>query len=438
MRNHVSRTVGFALFLMMSAWAAPAADQYILRAPAGSVPAIVARHGLNLVSPPDAHGVSVVSQSDARTPDQVVTEVQQDLDVQGIESQNTAIIPELASGLQLSQSTAAILDALAGATPVAYFGGWVWGSYANQAAAGLIRMADSHALATGVGIIAVVDTGIDPNHPLLQGSLVPGYDFVNDIPGTASEWNDLPSSTSAVLAQVAATGTPVQVNQSTAAILDQSTAAILDTTLLPGAFGHGTMVAGIIHLVAPTAQIMPLKAFRADGSANLSDIVRAVYYAVDNGARVINMSFSMSSPSAELMKAINYATAHNVICVASVGNEGVETLRFPASFRNVIGVASTDNTDARSVFSNYGEALADIAAPGEGIVTTYPGGHYAVVSGTSFSAPLVSGGVALMLQRDSNLNQREAVQGFSAAKKLATDDLGWGRLDLFQALTVEK
>ena len=76
---------------------------------------------------------------------------------------------------------------------------------------------------------------------------------------------------------------------------------------------------GLIHLVAPTAQIMPLKAFQADGSANLSDVIRAIYYAVDHNAKVINMSFSVRNPSAPLVQAIQYASSHGVISIASAG-----------------------------------------------------------------------------------------------------------------------
>src|SRR2546426_9667854 len=99
----------------------------------------------------------------------------------------------------------------------------------------------------------------------------------------------LDQSTASILDQ----NTIVILNQSTASILDQSTASILDTRQVPQTFGHGTMVAGIIHLVAPAARIMPLKAFEADGTAHLFDILRAIYYAVDHGAKVINMSFSL-------------------------------------------------------------------------------------------------------------------------------------------------
>ena len=86
-------------------------------------------------------------------------------------------------------------------------------------------------------------------------------------------------------------------NGSTLALVDQSTASHIDLSQLPHAFGHGTMVAGLIHLAAPAAKIMPLKAFDADGNANIFDIERAIYYAVDHGARVINMSFSSADTS---------------------------------------------------------------------------------------------------------------------------------------------
>src|SRR6266849_7091950 len=115
---------------------------------------------------------------------------------------------------------------------------------------------------------------------------------------------------------------PAIVNQSSAAILDQSSAAILDGNVQYAAFGHGTMVMGVIHLVAPTAKLLPLKAFHSDGTGFLSDILRAVYYAVENNASVINMSFDMRTSSPELKNALDYANQLNVICAASAGNDG--------------------------------------------------------------------------------------------------------------------
>ena len=193
------------------------------------------------------------------------------------------------------------------------------------------------------------------------------------------------------------------------------------------------MVAGIIHLVAPTAQIMPLKAFKADGTSNLFDILRAIYFAVDHGAKVINMSFSMVNSSPELVRAINYANGHGLICVSSAGNTGKETLVFPAGYRNVIGVASTNNLDMRSTFSNFGHSLTFMTAPGEGIITTYPGNHYAAAWGTSFSTPFVSGTAALLVQTQLTITPGEVFKVLAHAKPLSSD-LGWGRLDIYLAL----
>ncbi len=224
------------------------------------------------------------------------------------------------------------------------------------------------------------------------------------------------------------------VNQSTAAVLDQSTAAVLDGGQQYAAFGHGTMVAGIIHLVAPTAQIMPLKAFQADGTGYLSDILRAIYFAVQNGAKVINMSFSLPTYSWEMAQAAKFAVRHQVICVASAGNDGKEEMIFPAGLASVMGVGSTANNDTRSTFSNYGEDLVWVAAPGEGVITTYPFGTYPAGWGTSFSAPMVSGAAALLLSVSPNCNESCAEKSVANAVPLSSD-MGNGRLDLYQAVS---
>src|SRR5260370_7313974 len=154
-------------------------------------------------------------------------------------------------------------------------------------------------------------------------------------------------------------------------------------------FGHGTEVVGIIPLVAPKAKILPLKAFHANGTGYLSDILRAMYYAVQNKANVINMSFDFTSSSNELTKAVNYANSHSVILVASAGNDGKQESVYPASMKNVMEVPSTSDFDTPSTFSNYGSQVVWVAAPGEQIVTTYPFASYTPGSGTSFSAPFV-------------------------------------------------
>src|SRR5207245_414887 len=271
------------------------------------------------------------------------------------------------------------------------------------------------------------DTGVDPNHPALRNVLLPGYDFTRNQPG-GSEMRDVPPF------PYSGHGQPARVNQSTAAVLVQSTAAVLDTNVQYAAFGHGTMVVGIIHLVAPRALVMPLKAFHSDGTGYLSDILRAVYYAVQNKAKVINMSFDFTTYSKELARSMNYANRAGVICVASAGNEGKDHLVYPAALSHlVMGIASTSDEDTRSSFSNYGEDLIWVAAPGEAIITTYPFGTYAAGWGTSFSAPFVSGGASLLLNMQANTNEPQAARAVAHAVPVGAQ-MGHGRLDLVQAL----
>src|SRR6266550_931448 len=318
---------------------------------------------------------------------------------------------------------------LSDTTPVNYSGSTAWNGYVNQPAAQLVRVSQAQSTfrVTGTGIVADIDTGVDPNHPALQPVLLSGYDFTRNQPG-GSEMTDYtgppPSGNTTNIANV---------NQSTAAVLDQSTAAVLDNSQY-AAFGHGTMVMGIIHLVAPQAQLLPLKAFSSDGTGYLSNILHAVYYGVQGGANIINMSFDMTSNSLEFSKAMDYANQNGVICAASAGNDGAQEIVYPAAYQNdVMGVASTSDTDTRSSFSNYGDAIVWVAAPGEGIISTYPFSSYAAGWGTSFSAPFVSGAAALLRNRRSNINESRAAAAVAHAVPIGPD-MGHGRLDLVQAL----
>jgi len=196
-------------------------------------------------------------------------------------------------------------------------------------------------------------------------------------------------------------------------------------------------VMGIIHLVAPTAQLLPLKAFHSDGTASLSDILRAIYYGVQNNANVINMSFDTKTASPELQKALDYANQSGVICAASAGNDGQgpPLLVYPAALQtDVVGVASTTDQDARSSFSNYGDAIVWVAAPGESIVTTYPFDTYAAGWGTSFSAPFVSGGAALLRSLKRAIDESGSATAVAQAVPLTYPGMGHGRLDLCLAL----
>jgi thermitase len=255
--------------------------------------------------------------------------------------------------------------------------------------------------------------------------LVDGYDFTRNSTG-GDEKADLGQASAAVLDGVYGVN-----GGGSAAVVDQASAAVLDDAK-NAAFGHGTMVAGVVHLAAPTAKIMPLKAFHADGSGYTSDIVRAIYYATFKGAKVLNMSFSRPTSSLEMKLALDIAASRGIILVASAGNLGTSALSYPAAYDNVMGIASTSNHDQRSWFSNYGPKTVWAAAPGEGIITTYPWGSFAAAWGTSFSTPYVAGAAALLVDMQSRATNNQAASAVARAKVL-TSDLGYGRLDLYRA-----
>jgi subtilisin family serine protease len=343
-----------------------------------------------------------------------------------------SVVASRASNSASQTITSSTPNGLYDQTPVNYYGTSAWHGYVNQPAAQIIHVPQVQNVfqLTGAGIVADIDTGVDPNHPVLQGVLVPGYDFTRNQPG-GSELNDLSTTPSSSCNGCAAGA----VNQSTVAMLDQSTVAMLDGNRQYAAFGHGTMVVGIIHLAAPTAQIMPLKAFGSSGTGNLSNILAAIYYGVQNNAKILNMSFDLTSSSQELTTAIQYATNNNVITVASSGNDGKMEIVYPAAMQRqgVMGVASTSNSDQRSTFSNYGNPIVWIAAPGEGIVTTYPLGTYAAGWGTSFSAPLVSGTAALLVNVQNNCTPLQASIALTQSQWVGSN-MGYGRLDAFRAV----
>jgi subtilisin family serine protease len=320
--------------------------------------------------------------------------------------------------------------ALVNTTPVQYYVSTVWQGYVNQPAAQIIALqsAQNQFNLTGNGIIADIDTGVDPNHPVLQPILLPGYDFTRNQPG-GSEMNDLPSGYSTTETDCS-NCTPGQVNQYSMAMVDQKSLAMVDGAPQYADFGHGTMVAGVLHLVAPTASIMPLKSFSADGTGYLSNILSAIYYAAANNANVVNMSFDLTTYSHALANAVNTGEQSGIVFVASSGNDGKMEMVYPAGLLNVMGVASTNAQDQRSVFSNYGDQIVWLAAPGEAVVTTYPFGTYAAAWGTSFSSPMVAGTAALIQQAIPNTSQQQAQLDLAQAQLLLSFGMGNGRLDL--------
>jgi subtilisin family serine protease len=419
--------------LLLTGLSASAQNKYVLVTSPSKVQDVCGRHGLTQITQLSQRGVALVSTFS------VDTTIATDSDVLSFESDRSLGVPELSGATiaSLTQSTTGILDGLPGRSVVNYFGSRVPSNYVQQPATTITRQIDAQNSVnlTGNGVtVALIDTGVDLTHPALSPVLVPGYNFVNES-ASPSELNDLDPATAAALTQ-STTGildgqNLVQLNAFTVAILTQSTTGILDGP--PSAFGHGTMTAGIVHLFAPNAKIMPLKAFAGDGSSDLFNIVRAIYYAADHGANVISMSFEITQNSPSLASAIQYALSKNIVIVAASGNDGQQILVYPAAYNLVIGVGSTSNSDAKSSFTNFGTNAVFIAAPGEGIVTTYPGGNYAAGWGTSFSAPLIAGEAALVLQAKPTYHPGDV--GNAISRAAAVPQMGHGRADVCQALS---
>jgi subtilisin family serine protease len=401
---------------------------------------ISAQYGVNVVQTVREKESNIyVVATPSQTLGATAAAIQADVSVRSLSSDDEVEISENQTSSNRNGTIDPITPDLLSSFTISYFGSLVRGGYVQQSGTALIELAQTQQqFPTGNNIVAVIDTGVDPNHPALANVLVPGYDFVHNVAGFASELADLNQSTVAILDQSTVAildqkNSPLVLNQSTVAILDQSTVAILDGQQLPEDFGHGTMVSGLIHLVAPTASIMPLKAFQSDGTAQLSNIVAAIYFAVDHGARVINMSFSTTTKEPVLQQAIAYATSHGVITIASAGNQGREMTVYPAGFQGVIGVGSTNKNDLRSPFSNYDSDAIRLAAPGEALVTTYPGNNYAAVWGTSFSSALVSGASALVTDVVPLATSGYAIQAFDQGPHIH-QDIGDARLNLFPTL----
>ncbi|MEA2518149.1 MAG: large repetitive protein, partial [Chloroflexota bacterium] len=202
--------------------------------------------------------------------------------------------------------------------------------------------------------------------------------------------------------------------------------------------GHGTHVAGTLGAVgnngigvsgvAWSVRLMPVKAFDANGSGNLSAIIAALDYAVDNGARVSNHSYSGTDFVRAEYDAFAAAGARGHLAIAAAGNEGLnsdESPSYPGAFRlpGVVTVAATTDTDDLADFSNFGLRSVQVGAPGTNILSTYPGSTYARLDGTSMATPHVTGVAALVAAqhptwtgsqiRDRILGTTRAVAGLS-------------------------
>lgn len=280
-------------------------------------------------------------------------------------------------------------------------------------------------------VVAVVDTGVDLDHPELRSRLVPGKNFVTQV---ETEGDD-----------------------GTTQLIDLKDNGPMDDN------GHGTHVAGIIAAgesngqgiagIAPRVRIMPIKTLAYNESGFSSDVANGVIWAVDHGARIINMSLGAYGGSKALEKAVAYAQSKGAVVVAAMGNDRDdpdkgygESPSYPAALPGVIAVGATDGADRSAYFSNAGRWIS-VSAPGDSIYSTTPtkpvkghvGQDYDYMSGTSMATPVVSGVIALMLSLTPNLSPAQiksrleqtsddvGVPGFDTAT-------GRGRVNPFKAL----
>lgn len=237
-------------------------------------------------------------------------------------------------------------------------------------------------------IVAVLDSGVNFQHPDLAANLLPGFDFVNYDSDATDD------------------------------------------------FGHGTSVAGAAAAVgnngvgvvgvAYGAKILPVKVMDAFGFAAYSAIAEGIRYAVDHGARVINLSIAGSSASSTLQSAIDYAWSNNVVVVAAAGNNANTTPQYPAACAHVLAISATTSNDTRATFSSYGSHLA-LAAPGEAIATTSRNltNPYFFANGTSLASPQVAASAVLMIAANSRLTADQV----GALLEQTADDLGASGFD---------
>jgi len=228
-----------------------------------------------------------------------------------------------------------------------------------------INLAEGQLRAPNLGqgvVVAVIDTGIDANHPGILFSRT----------SSLSTWKDYVDN-------------------------DNDPYDVGDTN--DHGHGHGTAVASLILKVAPKAKIMPLRVLDTDGNGDTDDVVSAISWAVNHGADIINLSLGTNNNDPVLSAMINWANSQGVFIVSSAGNGDTDSVTYPAAYSSatnkVFSVGSANLHNQKSDFSNYG--TIDFVVPGEGLISAFPNSQTAAVSGTSFAAPVATGTIALAL-----------------------------------------
>jgi subtilisin family serine protease len=261
---------------------------------------------------------------------------------------------------------------------------------------------------TGQGItVAILDTGVGP-HTALQARLTTAaFNFVDNNSDTSDVGDGL----------------------------DDNGDGQVDEMV-----GHGTMVAGLVFLAAPAAQLMPVKVLNSDGEGTTFSVAAGIYFASDHAANIINLSLASPRTSQIIDDAIAAAGGHAIV-VGGVANDDTAEPSYPAASPGVIAVAATDNTDHKAPFSNYGSYVS-ICAPGTGVVSTFPGDQYARASGCSFASALVSGVAALAWSGQSSDSASRVAPailntatGIDSLNPSYATLLGHGRVDAASAVT---
>ncbi len=268
----------------------------------------------------------------------------------------------------------------------------------------------------GAGVkVAIIDTGIDTAHPAFAAALAP-----------KSEWHDF---------------------------YDDDADPTDMGTLGQGGYGHGSNTAGIVLQIAPKATILPLRALGPDGGGDVLSIARAIDWAVARGSNIINLSLGSTERSQAIQDAITRANRLGVLVTASAGNENRNGLDYPAADASksymTLSVGSVNgSTGVKSDFSNYSNTL-ELTAPGETVFGPAPGKNaqggwnMAAWSGTSMSAPMAAGALALELAQVGG-QRNTIVSAYLVSRLLGTtvstntvginkpykDLMGFGRLDI--------
>ncbi len=256
-------------------------------------------------------------------------------------------------------------------------------------------------------VVAVIDSGIDASHPEFAGRLVPGYDFTEKEPKAGGTEDGYGHGTHCA-------------------------------GVIGAAAGNGTGIAGI----APGCKLMPVRIFNNSGNTTTGAATAAVIWAVDHGAKVINASWGSTLVNQASHDSYQYALDKDVVFVAAVGNSGKNDAKsYPGASPGVIGVSATNASDRWASFSTWGDWVS-LAAPGEGILSTYPmskGNGYRIMQGTSMAAPLVAGAAALVRSQYPHLTQAQVK---ARLEKTAKDVIqpgidpysGHGRVDVARAI----